>query len=101
MIADLYKPNSASAANAAPSILTTHGFGGSKNDQANIGRLEASRGYVVLAYSGLGFGGSGCRITLDDRDYDGKAASQLVSFLGGSKAAVDRTRIDYVRRAAL
>ncbi|HUS23117.1 MAG TPA: CocE/NonD family hydrolase, partial [Aeromicrobium sp.] len=37
----------------------------------------------VLSYSGLGFGGSDCKITLDDPDWDGKAASQLVSYLGG------------------
>ncbi|MFI5430013.1 CocE/NonD family hydrolase [Aeromicrobium sp. UC242_57] len=66
-----------------PAILTTNGFGGSKADQAGIGKAFARRGYVVLSYSGLGFGGSGCKITLDDPDYDGRAASQLVSFLGG------------------
>jgi hypothetical protein len=42
----------------------------------------ASEGYVVLSYSGLGFGGSGCPIELDDPDWDGKAASQLIIFLG-------------------
>ena len=55
---------------------------------------------MVLSYSGLGFGGSGCKITLDDRDYDGKAASQLVTFLGGGKAAKDGTRVDYVNHDA-
>ena len=49
-----------------PAILTTNGFGGSKDDQAGIGKAFASRGYEVLSYSGLGFGGSGCKITLDD-----------------------------------
>ena len=28
---------------------------------------------MVISYSGLGFGGSDCKITLDDPDYDGKA----------------------------
>ena len=51
---------------------------------------------MVLSYSGLGFGGSGCKITLDDRDYDGKAGSQLVTFLGGGSAATDGTKVDYV-----
>ncbi|HEY0453666.1 alpha/beta fold hydrolase [Actinophytocola sp.] len=83
IVGDLYTPVAASAASPAPAILTTNGFGGSKDDQAGIARLAASRGYVVLSYSGLGFGGSGCRITLDDPDWDGRAASQLVSFLGG------------------
>jgi predicted acyl esterase len=97
IVGDLYKPDSATHANPAPAILTTNGFGGSKDDQADIGKLAASRGYVVLSYSGLGFGGSGCKITLDDRDYDGKAGSQLVTFLGGGKAATDGTRVDYVK----
>ena len=67
-----------------PAILTTNGFGGSKDDQAGLGKAFASRGYEVLSYSGLGFGGSGCKITLDDPRWDGKAGSQLVSFLGGA-----------------
>ena len=101
VVADLYTPSTATAATPAPAILTTNGFGGSKDDQAGIGQAFGERGYVVLSYSGLGFGGSGCKITLDDPDWDGKAASQLVSFLGGSKAATDGTRIDDVRRDAI
>jgi ABC-2 type transport system ATP-binding protein len=98
VLADLYKPNGASPGKPAPAILTTNGFGGSKNDQATFAKEFAKRGYVVLSYSGLGFGGSGCKITLDDRDYDGKAGSQLVTFLGGGKAATDGTKVDYVKQ---
>jgi ABC-2 type transport system ATP-binding protein len=83
IIGDLYTPNDAGPAHRVPAILTTNGFGGSKDDQAGLGKAFAARDYVVLSYSGLGFGGSGCKITLDDPDTDGKAASQLVSFLGG------------------
>jgi ABC-2 type transport system ATP-binding protein len=83
VVGDLYLPNSASPTAQVPAILTTNGFGGSKADQAGIGRAFADRGYAVLSYSGLGFGGSDCKITLDDPDYDGKAAQQLVSYLGG------------------
>ncbi|MEJ7634994.1 alpha/beta fold hydrolase [Aeromicrobium sp.] len=83
IVGDLYTPSTATSASRVPAILTTHGFGGSKDDQAGIGEKFASRGYAVLAYSGLGFGGSDCKITLDDPDWDGKAASQLVSYLGG------------------
>src|SRR4051812_25677510 len=85
VVGDLYKPDSASATNPVPAILTTNGFGGSKNDQAGIAQVAASNGYAVLSYSGLGFGGSGCKIELDDRDWDGKAGSQLISYLGGAK----------------
>ncbi|MGH8861795.1 MAG: CocE/NonD family hydrolase [Jatrophihabitantaceae bacterium] len=84
IVGDLYTPRGASATNRVPAILTTNGFGGSKDDQAGIGKAFASRGYEVLSYSGLGFGGSGCKITLDDPDWDGRAGSQLVSFLGGA-----------------
>lgn len=84
VIGDLYTPTAASPTNKVPAILSTNGFGGSKDDQAGLGKAFASRGYAVLSYSGLGFGGSDCKITLDDPDYDGKAASQLVSFLGGA-----------------
>jgi predicted acyl esterase len=84
IIGDLYTPRGASPSHRVPAILTTNGFGGSKDDQAGIGKAFASRGYEVLSYSGLGFGGSGCKITLDDPDWDGKAGSQLVSFLGGA-----------------
>jgi ABC-2 type transport system ATP-binding protein len=83
IVGDLYLPRAATAKKPVPAILTTNGFGGSKDDQAGIGRLFAQRGYAVLSYSGLGFGGSDCKITLDDPDFDGKAASQLVSYLGG------------------
>src|SRR5947209_8479072 len=84
--ADLYRPSAADAAHPVPAILTTNGFGGSKADQAGLGQLAATHGYAVLSYSGLGFGGSGCKISLDDPSYDGVAGSQLVSFLGGDPA---------------
>lgn len=83
IVGDLYLPSSASSTNRVPAILTTNGFGGSKDDQADWGASFATNGYAVLSYSGLGFGGSSCKITLDDPDWDGKAASQLVSYLGG------------------
>ena len=102
--ADLYKPDSATAATPAPAILTTNGFGGSKADQAYLGRAFAQGGYVVLSYTGLGFPNSGCKIYLDDSAYDGQAASDLVSFLGGSYRATtaDGTTytVDFVRKDA-
>ena len=100
IVYDLYTPSTATKATPAPAILTTNGFGGSKNDQADLGQAFAGRGYVVLSYSGLGFGGSDCTISLDDPDYDGKAAQQLVTYLGGGLAANDGSTIDYVRRDA-
>ncbi|MFZ4269356.1 CocE/NonD family hydrolase [Streptomyces arboris] len=96
--ADLYRPAGVDAQNPAPAVLATNGFGGSKSDGSTdaIGKAVAARGYVGLVYSGLGFGRSGCLITLDDPAIDGKAASGLLDFLGSTRAADDGTRADYV-----
>src|SRR4051812_2347747 len=82
IVADLYKPAGASKSHPVPAVMGTNGFGGSKDDFGELGPAYARRGYVFLAYSGLGFGNSGCKITLDDPDWDGKAGKQLVTFLG-------------------
>ncbi|MGV9250038.1 CocE/NonD family hydrolase [Streptomyces sp. NPDC003697] len=96
--ADLYRPAGAGRDRPAPAVLATNGFGGSKSDGSTdaIGKAFAQRGYVSLVYSGLGFGRSGCLVSLDDPEIDGTAASRLVDFLGGGRAADDGTRIDYV-----
>ncbi|MFD0369175.1 CocE/NonD family hydrolase [Streptomyces sp. NPDC127114] len=96
--ADLYRPAGVDAGHPAPAVLATNGFGGSKNDGSTdaIGKAVAARGYVGLVYSGLGFGGSGCLISLDDPRIDGQAAARLVDFLAGTRAADDGTRADFV-----
>ena len=94
--ADLYTPEGVDRFHKAPAVMATNGFGGSKSDFTRLATSYAKRGYVFLAYSGLGFGGSGCKITLDDREHDGAAGSDLISFLGGSKAAEDGTKVDFV-----
>ncbi|MFI2779694.1 CocE/NonD family hydrolase [Streptomyces sp. ALB3] len=96
--ADLYKPAGVDARHPAPAVLATNGFGGSKSDGSTdvIGKAFAERGYVGLVYSGLGFGKSGCLITLDDPAIDGRAASGLVDFLAGTRAADDGTEADFV-----
>ncbi|MFI5747692.1 CocE/NonD family hydrolase [Streptomyces sp. NPDC051644] len=98
--ADLYRPAGADAQHPAPAVLATNGFGGSKSDGStdDIGKAFASRGYVGLVYSGLGFGKSGCLITLDDPAIDGKAAAGLIDFLAGTRAADDGTKADYVTK---
>lgn len=85
IVGELFVPDSATSHNRAPAVLTTNGFGGSYHDEVPFAQAAATHGYVALAYSGLGFGGSTCKVTLDDPDYDGRAAAQLVSFLGGAE----------------
>jgi len=98
--ADLYRPAGVDHEHPAPAVLATNGFGGSKSDGSTdaIGKAFAARGYVGLIYSGLGFGKSGCLISLDDPRIDGVAASRLVDFLAGTRAADDGTKADYVTR---
>ncbi|MFF7734052.1 CocE/NonD family hydrolase [Streptomyces sp. NPDC007984] len=100
--ADLYRPTGVDRDHPAPAVLGTNGFGGSKADGSTdtIGKAFARRGYVSLVYSGLGFGRSGCLVSLDDPDVDGAAASQLVDFLAGTRAADDGTKADFVTRDA-
>ncbi|MEP9362361.1 alpha/beta fold hydrolase [Nocardioides sp. CN2-186] len=100
VVFDLYRPHGVDKKHRAPAVLTTNGFGGSKDDQASTAQHLVEQGYVVLSYSGLGFGGSSCRIELDSFAWDGRAAKQLVTFLGGGSAATDGTTVDYVRRNA-
>ncbi|MFE1765733.1 CocE/NonD family hydrolase [Streptomyces angustmyceticus] len=96
--ADVYRPAGADAAHPAPAVLTTNGFGGNKADGSTdaLAKALATRGYVALAYSGLGFGRTGCPISLDDPRIDGRAAGALVDLLAGTRTADDGTRIDYV-----
>ena len=96
--ADLYRPAGVDREHTAPAVLATNGFGGSKSDGSTdaIGKAFAARGYVGLVYSGLGFGSSGCLISLDDPRIDGAAASRLVDFLAGTRAADDGTKADFV-----
>ncbi|MFG3364918.1 CocE/NonD family hydrolase [Streptomyces sp. NPDC048156] len=98
--ADLYRPAAVDATHTAPAVLATNGFGGSKSDGSTdaIGKAFAARGYVGLVYSGLGFGKSGCLVSLDDPRIDGAAASGLVDFLAGTRAADDGTKADYVTK---
>jgi X-Pro dipeptidyl-peptidase (S15 family) len=104
--ADLYIPAGVTAQRRAPALLVTNGFGGDKTDQAALAQGFGEHGWVTLSYTGIGFvDGDTCPITLDDREHDGAAASQLLRFLGGdpSIVAVDdvtkkRVHVDQVIR---
>lgn len=86
--ADLYKPDGVSSSHKAPAILTTHGFGGAKDDSNQMATAKGfvNQGYVVLSYSGLGFPDTTCKISLDDPAYDGRAGKQMVGVLAGTRA---------------
>lgn len=83
--ADLWVPASATAATPAPTVLTTHGFGGHKatSEQITNAAYFASHGYVVLSYTSMGFGGSSSCIGLDSLDYDVPVAVAAIDHLAG------------------
>ena len=88
VVGDIYVPAGLGPDDRAPAILTSNGFGGSKDDQAGAAARFATHGYVVLSYSALGFGGSTCKIYFADPDYDGMAASSLIGYLAGDSDGV-------------
>ena len=68
---------------ARPAVVLAHGFGGSKDDSAGVGRELARSGYTVITYTARGFGRSGGLIHLDDPAYEGADAVRLVDFAAG------------------
>ena len=98
--ADLYVPAGVTASRRGAALLVTNGFGGTKDDQADLAQGFGEHGYVTLSYTGIGFvDDDTCPITLDDREHDGAAASQLMRFLGGDPSvhAIDDATGDPVR----
>ena len=81
MDTDLYVPTGASPRSRRPAILMTNGFGGSKSisEITSMSSFLARSGYVVLAYSAMGFGHSGGCVSLQSADHDIPGASQLIT----------------------
>ncbi len=80
---DLWKPDDASAANPMPAILLQHGFGGHKanGELRTLAAFFASHGYVVVAVTAEGFGGSTGCISLNHQDYDVANNIQVIDWL--------------------
>lgn len=76
----LYLPANATPTTPQPAILMTNGFGLDKlaGEIVSMADYLARQGYIVLTYSGQGFGGSSGCIRLDSFDYDVKDSMQLI-----------------------
>ncbi|MER5639659.1 alpha/beta fold hydrolase [Kitasatospora sp. NPDC002227] len=64
-----------------PAILLAHGFGGSKDGEADRARQLARAGYAVLTWSARGFGHSTGQIGLDAPDREIADVKHLVDWL--------------------
>ena len=88
----LYIPDNATAATPQPALVITHGFGLAKDSPEVVASADffARHGYVVLTYTGQGFGKSSGCIRLDSVDYDVKDSMQLIDTLLVPLAGVAR-----------
>ena len=75
--ADLYLPSTT----PAPAVVLAHGFGGSKASVATDAEYLADRGFVVLAYTARGFGGSTGTISMNSPDFEIADASAVIDYL--------------------
>ena len=75
--ADLYMP----MVTPAPAIVLAHGFGGSKQSVADEAAALVARGFVVLAYSARGFGGSTGLISMNSPQFEVADASAVIDQL--------------------
>ncbi len=61
-----------------PAIVLAHGFGGTKDDAAQIAGTLARAGYTVITYTARGFGASGGLIHLGNPSYEGRDAVHVI-----------------------
>lgn len=99
VVGELYTPVGADAAHPVPALLTTNGWGQDFANNAPLAKFFAGQGYAVLNYSGLGWGGSSCKVQVDRPQYDGKAAAQLIDFLAGAPG-IAFTDADHTQQVA-
>ncbi len=65
----------------APAVILAHGLGGTKESVVADAQDLATSGYVVLAYTARGFGGSTGHVHLDSLDYEVPDARAVVDYL--------------------
>jgi ABC-2 type transport system ATP-binding protein len=75
---DIYRP----AQSPAPAVVLAHGFGGSKDAVAQEAQFLVERGFVVVAYSARGFGGSTGAISMNAPEFEVADASKIIDYLG-------------------
>jgi ABC-2 type transport system ATP-binding protein len=75
----------------APTVLMTHGWGGSRETDENAASSESvgstgvgplrKAGFNVLTWDSRGFGESGGTVEVDSKDFEGRDASALIDWL--------------------
>ncbi len=88
--ADLYLPDNT----PAPAIVLAHGFGGSKQSVASEAQYLVDQGFVVLAYTARGFGGSSGLISMNAPDFEVADASSIIDYLSTQEEVIQDGRGD-------
>ena len=81
MAGDLYRPAEAEAGAKLPTIVMSHGWGGTKAGLVNYAKRFAAEGYIVLAFDYRGWGESDSRMVLKgeepEADSNGEATVRV------------------------
>jgi hypothetical protein len=95
VVADLFKPSSATAASPAPLIVVVPGFQRSKEALSNIALELARRGFVTVSIDPYAQGSSSASLSRFAATTEGYGLFALVDYVASSENLnyVDRTRI--------
>ncbi len=87
----LFMPDNASSSNQVPTILITHGWGGSRQTTATgFVQQLLDHGYGVLTWDSRGFGQSGGTVEVDSPDFEARDASALIDVLAADPRVARR-----------
>jgi len=81
IVISVYKPAGASAANPAPVILHSHGWGGSRTSSSTAFARELGRGYGVVSIDQRGHGDSGGQANVEDPDFEGQDMISVIDYV--------------------
>ena len=97
IIVTLHPAAGLKAGERAPTILQTHGWGGSRQTDPEAGNSESTgnvgvgplrrAGFNVLTWDSRGFGESGGTVTVDSKDFEGRDVQKLLDWLAGQPEA--------------
>jgi hypothetical protein len=102
LVADLFRPRSATSDQPAPLVVVVPGFQRSKETQANISLELARRGIVVIAIDPYAQGGSSSSMTTRSATDEGYGAFAVVDYAANTDILnyVDRKRLGVTGHSA-
>ncbi len=95
LVADLFRPKSATSARPAPLVVVVPGFQRSKETLANISLELARRGIVVIAIDPYAQGGSSASTTAQSATTQGYGLFAMVDY------AADTDNLDYIDQSRI